>query len=623
MYIPTSFFGSQGSCFRITTSTITGSGTITSGSFVSGGYFWDYYSFNNTIDPLSSTQSFSASFNVLSGSTANAKILIVGGGGGGGFNPGDSCINPYIDTLGSAGGGGGGGVVYYNDFPLSSGSYEIVVGTGGKGAGASRIGDTGSVSYFKNKEFTYTPFDSSFLIAYGGGGGAGNTNNCTGNTYGHGTVGATYGGSSQTAAASTQVPSRPNPTYIGGNPAVIQGYGVGYIAGNPNGNDKVTGGGGAGGRAANVDVGSPFAGSPGGDGIQYNVTGTPTYYGAGGGGVRWANIGAGTLSGNGTGWGNPGSGGTGGFGGRFTIPRGSTAGTNGVVIIAIQRCAASSYACNIAEFIGISSSAASYPFGTSFNFDDCLYNTSSTIRPHRLNPFGYCISGSLSSINISSDSTGAFANCQSCTELTTDCETRAVVCGATTGTVTFIPCGQTSSITLTIAQSTGYDICLSGSYSTTGDVTVGNARGKCYATSSLNCQSYTPCYYRTFKAGSSVATASYWACNATASVTTYISASQSIQINLNITKPSSITGTGASVISYYNCNSYRFTAGPSGGTATFLYCGLGNSGSVVLGANQQITICCVTGTTALTGAGSIITNLGGCITGSSGLALWP
>jgi hypothetical protein len=624
MYIPLTFFGSQGSCITATVTSITGSGGISTGSFLSGGVYWDYYKFENTTNPNASTASFIGKLDILSGSTTQAKILVVGGGGGGGFNPGDSCINPYIDTLGSAGGGGGGGVVYYDQFSLSSGSYEISVGAGGSAAGAGRIGGNGSVSYLKNKSYEYTPFTSSFITAYGGGGGAGNTNNCISAGYGIGNSGASSGGGSQTAIAGNLVPAVGAYPYTGGNPPVIQGYGAGSITGNPFGNDRAMGGGGAATSSANItSTYNPAAGSPGGNGLFYNLAGTELGYGAGGGGVRWTNTGTGILTGNGAGWGNAGSGGTGGFGGRFSTPRGAEAGLNGTVIIAIKRCDASFYTCNISEFIGIGSGAPTYPFGASFDFIDCLTNASTTLRPHRLNPFGYCISGSLSAINIAGNSTGAFANCQACSEITTDCETKSVVCGQTSGNITYTPCGQTSSITLPIAGNTGYDVCMSGSYSYTGDITVGLSRGKCYATSSLSCQAYTPCYYRTFKAGASVATASYWQCNATASVTTYISASQSLQVSLNITKPSSITGTGASVLSYYNCTSYQFTAGPSGGTATFLYCGLGNSGSVALGANQQITVCCVTGTTALTGLGSIIGNLGACVTGSSGIALWP
>ena len=605
MYIPSTFFSTQGSCITATTTSITGSGAITSGTFVSASVLYQYYQFEMTNSDTAGLTPFTASLNVLSGSTGQAKVLIVGGGGSSGrrqvvFTPDGSGFSYQNDY---PGGGGAGGVVYYDNFPLSSGSYEIGVAsatTGTTGASGSKGGD----SYVKlPNNFVYTPFTTNYLIAEGGGAG--------------GTLGyyrqlspprsfyyslGPYGGGSAGGAGSA-LDGTAQGGSAGGNPnGGLNGQVQGYRGGLASGVSPSTGGGGAG--ATGVDGGK----TDGGIGAQYNLTGTPTYY-AGGGAGAGRTPGLGTLGRGGSAPGNIGSSGTNGQG--------------GIVIIAWPICAAASYGCIVSKFIGIGSSEPSYPFGASFDFIDCNTNTTATLRPNVSNPFGYCISGSLSAINIQPSSTGAFANCQVCSEVITDCETRSAVCGQTSGTITYTPCGQTSSITLAIAGNTGYDVCMSGSYSTTGDVSVGLTRGKCYATSSLSCQAYTPCYYRTFKAGASVATASYWQCNATASVTTYISASQSLQVSLNITKPSSLTGTGASVLSYYNCTSYRFTAGPSGGTATFLYCGLGNSGSVVLGANEQTTICCVTGTTALTGGGSIITNLGGCVTGSSGLALWP
>jgi len=615
MYIPSTFFGTQGSCITATTTSITGSGGVSTGSFISGGVYWQYYKFENTINPISFSSSFEATLNILSGSTGQAKLFLVAGGGAGGYG---ADINPSIaDTSTAAGGGGGGGIVYYDNFPLASGSYLISVGAGGGNPGnPGRNG--GNTTFTYNAPFT--PFTSSIITAYGGGkGGYIITNN--GGGYPCNIVQGTNGGSAGGAVCCSN--------QNGANQIILSGYdGFGGLNNANQGNAasgclategqnfKASGGGGAG----TIGALATSTTSVGGDGAPYNLTGTTLYYAAGGGGARGQDFPViNQSSANGVGTAGIGNGGQ---GATLSYSQGTTA-TNGVVIVAWPVCAAASYGCIVSKFIGIGSSEPSYPFGASFDFIDCNTNTTATLRPNRLNPFGYCISGSLSAINLQASSTGAFANCEACSGITTDCETRSAVCGQTSGTITYTPCGQTSSITLAIAGNTGYDVCMSGSYSTTGDVSVGVARGKCYATSSLSCQAYTPCYYRTFKAGASVATASYWQCNATASVTTYISASQSLQVSLNITKPSSLTGTGASVLSYYNCTSYRFTAGPSGGTATFLYCGLGNSGSVVLGANQQTTICCVTGTTALTGDGSIITNLGGCVTGSSGLALWP
>lgn len=366
MYIPLTFFGSQGSCITATTTTTSGTGSVTTGSFISGGFYWQYYQFNNNANTNLSTASFVASLNIISGSTSQAKLLVVGGGGGGGYNPGDSCINPYIDTAGSAGGGGGGGVVYYDQFSISSGSYEISVAAGGRGGYSSRrVGFDGSLSYFNNKSFEYTPFTSSFITAYGGGAGAGNTNNCISAGYGIGNSGASSGGGSQTAIAGITVPAVGAYSYTGGNPAVIQGYGAGSITTNPNGNDRAMGGGGAAAASANItNTYNPTAGSPGGSGIFYNLTGTQLGYGAGGSGVRWAPTGQGSLTGDGAGWGNAGSGGYGGFGGRFGNIRGSEPGLNGTVIIAWPVCS-STFACKTFEITGS---------GGQVNWSECKYN---------------------------------------------------------------------------------------------------------------------------------------------------------------------------------------------------------------------------------------------------------
>ena len=150
MYIPQGFFGTQGSCFKVTTSSINGDGLITTGSFVSGGVIFDYYQFEMLDSDTAGYTAFTASLNVLSGSTGQAKVLIVGGGGSSGrrqvfFTPQGSSISYQNDY---PGGGGAGGVVYYNNFPISSGSYEIGVASATTGTtGAS--GSQGENSYIK------------------------------------------------------------------------------------------------------------------------------------------------------------------------------------------------------------------------------------------------------------------------------------------------------------------------------------------------------------------------------------------------------------------------------------------------------------------------------------------
>ena len=333
MYIPQGFFGTQGSCFRVTTSSITGSGLITTGSFVSGGVIWDYYKFENTINPISNSSSFVASLNVLSGSTGQAKLFLVGGGGAGGY--GADYDGAAAGSSTAAGGGGGGGIVYYDNFPISSGSYNISVGAGGgnplNGGIQGRPGSNTTFTY----NIPYSPFTSSVLTAYGGGkGGYIVTNN--GGGYSCNIVQGTNGGSAGGAVCCNN--------QDGSNTIIQAGFdGFGGLNGANQGNDasgclatdnntwKGSGGGGAGTPGALATSTT----SVGGNGAPYNLTGTTLYYAAGGGGARGQDfpiINQKSADGLGTaGIGN------GGQGQTLSYSQGTTA-TNGTVIIAIPKC---------------------------------------------------------------------------------------------------------------------------------------------------------------------------------------------------------------------------------------------------------------------------------------------
>src|SRR5262249_29278463 len=63
---------------------------------------------------------------VSTSSSAVVKFLLLAGGGGG---AGSSVTN-----LGGAGGGAG-GLIINNSYPLSSGTYSVVIGAGGSGGG--------------------------------------------------------------------------------------------------------------------------------------------------------------------------------------------------------------------------------------------------------------------------------------------------------------------------------------------------------------------------------------------------------------------------------------------------------------------------------------------------------
>ena len=198
----------------------------------------------------------------------SVEALVVAGGGGAGYGVG--------------GGGGAGGLIYHNNYPVTPGqTYTITIGTGGQGVGSSYLqAGNGQNSIFGS------------LIAIGGGaGGTGSAGPYPGFSGGSG------GGSSNNSAT-------------GGSATAGQGYaGGGGIGSDPS--YPASGGGGAGAQGG-IPVGQT-AGS-GGIGLQFSISGSPTYYAGGGGGGVY------------TGAGTPGTGGSGGGGGGGIS---TTAGTSG------------------------------------------------------------------------------------------------------------------------------------------------------------------------------------------------------------------------------------------------------------------------------------------------------
>jgi len=197
--------------------------------------------------------------------TGSFDILVVGGGGGGGAD-GDA----------GGGGGGAGGMTFHSQIQLSTGTYEVLVGTGGSQIGSSgrEQGKDGNPSNF----FGFTADGGG-----GGGGGAYSTNQPGRN-----------GGSGGGAAGNY------------GNTIGIGGYGI-TGQGNKGGSGKITtteygraGGGGGGAGRTGVDGGevlAPDSAVGGGDGLpwldgrwyaggggQGYRNGTGLYGGKGGGG---------------------------------------------------------------------------------------------------------------------------------------------------------------------------------------------------------------------------------------------------------------------------------------------------------------------------------------------------
>ena len=239
----------------------------------------------------------------------DATYLIVAGGGSGGAGV-------------SGGGGGAGGLLYSTSgsFPLNT-QLQVVVGAGGAAVTSNGDGNPGS-----NSSITGTGFTT--LTAIGGGKGGGMR---AGTPTAVELAGGSGGGGSGYSNSGTI-------TGPGGNATAGQGNAGG--TGSYNGSGWGGGGGGAGEAGHNHDATTDN--SQGGDGLQYSISGTATYYAGGGGGGGYNAVGkAGGQGGGGPGGHRYGGNGatanatanTGGGGGGAGEGGPSGAGGSGIVII--------------------------------------------------------------------------------------------------------------------------------------------------------------------------------------------------------------------------------------------------------------------------------------------------
>ena len=269
------------------------------------GTYW-YHAFKNT-----------GAFSLASASSLTADILVVAGGGGGSASAG--------------GGGGAGGLLTFTSQSLTSPTYAVTVGGGGRnGTYANPFsGSNGSDSQF-----------GSLTLVKGGGAGGNTTSPYSGANGGSGGGGGGYSGAG-----------------TGGSPTSGQGYAGGTGSSNSGaGSSGGGGGGGSGGVGVSAtSLGSFNSGANGGVGATsalINAMGAATgtgystggdYYFAGGGaGPGYAStnpLGTGGLGGGGYGAGdgtagsgttNTGGGGGGGFLGASSV---AGSGGSGIVIV--------------------------------------------------------------------------------------------------------------------------------------------------------------------------------------------------------------------------------------------------------------------------------------------------
>ena len=584
MYIPSTFFGTQGSCITATTTSITGSGAITTGSFISGGLYWQYYQFEMTDNENSALTSFTASLNILSGSTGQAKILIVGGGGTGAQtgNVDDGSIRAW--EVVTSGGGGAGGVVYYDNFPISSGSYTIGIGkatsgpggfSGNIGGGNFTTGKLGQPSWIKlpdNK--TYTPFSTPYLIANGGGGASsqgsfliispkrvfirdfdgqnttsslllgdlqngsgGGGGNVPSSTIGGGTPG-TNGGNGASGQGGLNGVSQGNTGGLGLGGSNLDGYCI---------NGTGVGGGGAGAAGGNRQLtAGGDASSGGGNGAVFNLTGTPTYYAGGGGGSATGGGGA-----TGRGLGNYGCGGNGSLYGS------SMNGQAGVVIIAWPICSAN-FSCKTFDITGSTGTLSYLPCNLPY------VTQSKASNPQDY--FSACLltwSGSNTPVLLTGETTasaGAECGNQFTQSYDCNCQYLRAVAGSGTQTLTYFPCNGTASVTTTVGTG-GSNFCIEN-----------------LSIPTLTGIGSTFTYYGNCKAGTTC------------------------------------TGIQYTTSSVVNCTSVLATAGSGGGTLTWLPCSSGSATSSYLAPFQSMSVCAglLSSFLDLTGIGSTFQYFGAC-----------
>ena len=199
---------------------------------------------------------FTSPGNFVADQGGTIDLLVVAGGGGGGGGA-DSTWYP-------GSGGGAGGVVYGTGKPLSSGTYAVVVGTGGAGgagapgAGPATNGSTGNASSFGSPGSPYFGQPDYVLAKGGGAGGWGAPPGSAG------TPSASMAGGSGGGAPSNGPTGAGPATQPGTNPA-FNDYGN---AGGPNPNPSGLsfGGGGAGAAGQGSNTQHPSQNMPSGDG---------------------------------------------------------------------------------------------------------------------------------------------------------------------------------------------------------------------------------------------------------------------------------------------------------------------------------------------------------------------
>jgi hypothetical protein len=238
-------------------------------------------SINNVInDPNYKYAIFTSNGNFTIDKNLICDILVVGGGGGGGG--------------GFGAGGGAGSLIYKTNYQLSSGTFNINIGSGGVGGNTSSGGGI-QCSGTNGNDTTFINSLGTTIFNAKGGGGGGAWGSDTGKNGGSG------GGSTNNSTAGTAVTTNiPQDVDVFGNAG---GIGTIYSA-------SIVSGGGGGGAGGVGNVGSTAGngtGGNGGAGKLITITGNNSYYAGGGGGCVYKTSTIGTAGAGGIGGGGNGS----------------------------------------------------------------------------------------------------------------------------------------------------------------------------------------------------------------------------------------------------------------------------------------------------------------------------
>ena len=195
----------------------------------------------------------SGTFSVVKGQTEVEYVVVGGGGAGGADDGGGGGAGGYRSSVN--GEASGGGAAAESKLVVSQGNYTVTIGAGGP-----------AFEHVQSRS-TSQGGDTTFGSITSVGGGMGGHTDGVGTGY-IGSPGGSGGGNHQ---APNDQPA--------GSGTTGQGYAGGRGDGNLDGSVWAGGGGGA------SETGNVGQDSKGGDGVQTNITGTPTYLAGGGAGA--------------------------------------------------------------------------------------------------------------------------------------------------------------------------------------------------------------------------------------------------------------------------------------------------------------------------------------------------